>query len=665
MFRLSWIPALLALSVLSACGGDNNSSSGSSSSNSSSSTSSSSSSSSSSNSSSSSSSSSTSSSSSGGSVGALKISEIVAKSEIATYINGNDWIELHNTGSVALNLAQFSLADAKGEQWPLPSVPLQAGQYFVVAAADKDEPPTDGTAYVPFKLAKEDTVALYTNGQKVDSVTWLDGDAKEGRSYGLLEGKTQTLYPTPGYANAPYTLFARDKVFTVRVTMKPADWSALQANAQAEQWYPADFELNGAKIANVGFRTKGQSSLSMMAQIPASSPSKKRYGFKIDFNQYQEQKFMGMKMLVLGNGFADPTMLRDVVSYQLFKDVGMPSPEASFVDLWVAGEHMGVYSLIEAIDGEFVEKYFTDDKANDLKGDLYKAEVLNALTWKGNAIGSYTGLELKTNEETIGTPSQGAALLRFLDTLNNGANPLEHVDTEMMVRYFAALALTGNTDSYPAFTANNFYMYEHRSIDAFAMLPWDFNLGLGVVGSVLEPPGVTIGDGFIVGNTGGGGGFGGGGGGGFGGGDGGTPVSCDTVTHLIDTPKSTTGPRPLLTKLLADPQLLQRYRQHIKTLIDGPFREDNIRREILRWADLLDPYVQADPTKFFTYTEWRHNLTNDMPSNSNRQGGRGGNFFGPATGLIRFIEDRVANVRRQLNGEISSSSTAGTACPAR
>lgn len=375
---------------------------------------------------------------------------------------------------------------------------------------------------------------------------------------------------------------------------------------------------------------------------------------------------MGMKMLVLGNGFADPTMMRDVVSYQLFKDVGMPSPEASFVDLWVAGEHMGVYSLIEAIDGEFVEKYFPDDKANDLKGDLYKAEVLNALTWKDNNIGSYSGLELKTNEETIGTPDEGSALLRFLDTLNNGANPLEHVDTDMMLRYFAALTLTGNTDSYPAFTANNFYLYEHRTIDAFTMLPWDFNLGLGVVGSVLEAPGVTIGDGFIVGNTGGGGGFGGGGGGGgFGGADGGTPVSCDTVAHLIDTPKSTTGARPLITKLLADPQLRQQYRQHIQTLIDGPFREDNIRSEILRWADLLDPYVQKDPTKFFTYTEWRHNLTNDMPSNSNRQGGRGGGFFGPATGLIRFIEDRVANVRRQLNGEIPSSNTAGTACPPR
>lgn len=599
--------------------------------------------------------------------GALIISEAVASSEIESYLAGNDWIELKNTSDDPINLGQYSLSDSDSDAFVLPSVILQPGEFYVVAAVDADEPPTDGSPFVPFKLGKADGVNLHFAGQIIDQIAWLDGDNKQGRSFGLLNGGVRTLYPTPGYDNTPYELFSKNKVFTVRVNMAPSDWQGLLANAQAEQWYPADFELNGAKIANVGFRTKGQSSLSMMGQIPANDPSKHRYGFKVDFNRYQEQKFMGMKMLVLGNGFGDPTMMRDVVSYQLFKDAGVPSPEASFVDLWVAGEHLGVYSLIEAIDGEFVEKHFDDDKDNDFKGDLYKAEVLNTLTWKGSNISSYTGLELKTNEETIGTAEEGAALLRFLDTLNNGSNPLEHVDTDLMVRYFAAMILTGNTDSYLGFTANNFYLYEHRSIDAFTMLPWDFNLGLGTVGSKLQDPGVTIGDGFVIGNTSGGfGGFGGGGGGGGGGfgGDAGAPVSCDTVIHLIDTPVSSTGARPLLTAVLDDAQLMQQYHQQIQELIDGPFRADNIRQEILRLADLIDPYVQADPAKFFTYTEWRHNLTNDMPANSNTSGGRGGGFFGPATGLIRFIEDRVDNVRRQLNGELPAANSAGTACPA-
>ena len=358
-----------------------------------------------------------------------------------------------------------------------------------------------------------------------------------------------------------------------------------------------------------------------------------------------------MKMLVLGSGFADPSMMRDVISYQLFREAGVPSPEASFVDLWVNDEHLGLYSLIEAIDGEFVEKHFEDDKDNDVKGDLYKGEVSNKLTWEGNNIGAYDGLRLKTNEETLGTPQEGEALLRFLNELNNGSDPLKHVDKDLMVRYFAAMALTGNTDSYLGYSANNFYLYEHRTTDTFAMLPWDFNLGLGVVGSVLQDPGVTITDDFILDN---------GGGGGFGGFFG---RSCDTVEHLIDTPKSASDERPLIEHLLADQGLLEQYRMHIRFLINGYFQEDNIEQEVMRWADLIDPYVKNDSKKYFTYTEWRHNLTNDMPENSDNQLGRGGNFFGPATGLLRFIHDRVDNVRRQLDGEIPSSNSNGSACP--
>lgn len=657
MSKKLWLAMLIASGALTACGSGSSGSSGSSSSSSSSS---------------SSNGSSSSSGAPGNNVGALIISEIVADSEIDSFLDGNDWIELKNTGSSNINLNQFSLSDSASEQFTLPNVTLQAGEYYVIAAASDDEPPA--TDYVPFKLGKEDSVTLHSNGEVMDSISWIKGDAKGGRSFGMFDNTTQKLYPTPGSDNVPYILFSKEQIFKVSIEMTDANWQSLLDTAQEEVWHPADLVFNGAKLSNVGFRTKGQSSLSMLANIPEGHASEHRFGFKIDMNRYQEQKFMGSKMLVLGSGFADPTMMRDVIAYQLFTDVGMPSPRASFVDLWVAGEHLGVFSLIEAIDGEFVERHFDDDQDNDLKGDLYKGEVNNQLTWSGDDISSYSSsLRLKTNEETIGTPEEGSALLRFLDTLNNSSEPLKHVDTDLMVRYFAALALTGNTDSYLGFSANNFYLYEHRSADQFVMLPWDFNLGLGTVGSVLQDPGVDTSEGFLLGiddSIPGGFDFGSfdfgsfdfgsdAGGGGF---DFGSIVSCDTVEHLIDTPKGTSADRPLIEHLLADANLLSDYHDRIRELIDGPWRKDRIRDEILRWADLLDPYVKADPSNYFTYTEWRHNLINDMPSDSNNQLGRGGEFFGPAAGLIRFIEDRVDNVRKQLDGEIPSGNSVGTAC---
>src|SRR5690606_36827112 len=160
-----------------------------------------------------------------------------------------------------------------------------------------------------------------------------------------------------------------EEVYTVRVDIPQGDWQAILNNPTAEQYFPADFELNGAVIKNVGFRVKGQGSLNFVG-------NSNRYGFKVDMNEYQEQKFMGMKKLVFNQSFSDPSFMRDVLAYKLFREAGVPAPETSYVDLWVAGEHMGLYQMVEMIDGEFVEKHFPADHENDNKCDIYKVELL-------------------------------------------------------------------------------------------------------------------------------------------------------------------------------------------------------------------------------------------------------------------------------------------------
>jgi len=260
--------------------------------------------------------------------------------------------------------------------------------------------------------------------------------------------------------------------------------------------------------------------------------------------------------------------------------------------------------------------------------------VRQNLDWKGDEPSSYSnGIRLKTNEDTIGTPEEGVDLIEFLNTINNGPDRLSKVDTDLMMRYFAALVLTSNMDSYIGFTANNYYLYHHISAGGFTLLPWDFNLGYGAF---------TRGGGF----------FGGGG-------------SCDDTEHVIDNIVNDRGDRPLVDALFERPELVEAYKNHLRELLDGPYRPDVVEAEILRLADLIDPFVKADPTFYFSYDEWRFSLQNDMPANSSNRGGRGGGFFGPARGLIPFIKARNSNILRQLNGEIPSSNggNKGSACP--
>lgn len=562
----------------------------------------------------------------------LKISEVVPKSDRPDFYDDRDWVELVNTGSSTINLSDYSLGDDKNPLESLPDITIQPGEYVIVLAGG--DALTDGTPYVSFGLGREDSVSLFQGNEEVDYISWVKDQSKNGRSYGRVDNEAKILYPTPGYDNVEYVLFADEEIFRVDIEIDQSTWQAILANPQAEQYYPATMDFNGGRIENVGFRTKGQASLNFVSNTT-------RYGFKIDMNEYEEQKFMGMKKLVLNNSFSDPTMMRDVLAYKLMRDAGVPAPRTSYVELWVAGEHIGLYQLVEMIDSEFIELHFPEDDDNDDKGDLYKGELMQTLEWQGNNISSYSeGLRLKLNEETIGTPQEGDALLRFLDSINNGPDRLAHVDNDLMVKYLAALVLTGNMDSYIGGTANNFYLYEERSRDQFTMLPWDFNLAFGMWGDGLN-------------------GLGGGWGGGWGGGG----QTCDVVDHVIDNPVSDTTSRPLVDAILENEQLRQQYHQELQSLLDGPYNPSQVEQEINRIANLIDPYVQDDPTKFFTYDEWRTSLTQDMPANSDNSGARGANTYGPAPGLLKFITQRANNVQRQLNGEIPSGNNGGSACP--
>ena len=547
----------------------------------------------------------------------LVISEIVAKSDNPDYLNGSDWIELQNINPKPVNLIDFSIQDSGSPLINLPDLVLQPGQFCVIQASGKGTHQED--FYLPFKLGETDSIILYAGRTEIDVLSWQAEEAKKGSSYGRLNGSVQLLYPTPNSPNAPYTLFSDNEVFTVKIITSEHNWQHLLENPTDEYWYAADLEFNGAVVRDIHFRTKGSSSQRYIANLGDYYRSYGRYSFKLRFNKDKDRKFMGMQRLVFNNGYGDPTLMRDLLAYRILKETGMPASEISYIDLWVRDKHMGLYQMIEPVDDEYVEKYFPDDKKNDLKGDLYKAFC--TLQWEpGQTLESYTKgpypqLELKTNESTLGTDQEGKALMAFLESINTGSAEL--IDTGNMIRYMAAMTLISNFDSYFA-NEGNYYLYEHRSINAFTMLPWDFNLGLGR--SIKE------------GKT------------------------CEDYAVLIDHPSiAPIDERPILARLLEDDGLRTAYHDHLYSLLKNFFNPEDIRTFIEEKKALIDPYVRNDPTGFYTYASWKKSFTENISD--------GTDHFGVAGALLPFVDARYDHVRRQLQGEIPSSNPAGGPCP--
>lgn len=171
----------------------------------------------------------------------------------------------------------------------------------------------------------------------------------------------------------PHDPFITDRVVEVRIVMAEKEWQQMRSNPRAEQYARADFWFDGHKYSNIAVRPKGNSSL-----MSVSGGGSVRFSLKIDFNFFNSsQTFCGLKKINLNNGFSDPTLIREVLGYELFENMDLPTPRCSFVDVYVNDQHLGVYTQVEAIDKAFLSRHFSSPN-----GNLYKPEIGAAnLNW--------------------------------------------------------------------------------------------------------------------------------------------------------------------------------------------------------------------------------------------------------------------------------------------
>lgn len=533
--------------------------------------------------------------------GQLAINEVVT----SPVDGGTDWIELVVVGSTEVSLAEYTLVDDHDEHAPssLPDVLLAPGEFYMIKAMSADTETTE--AFLPFKLGNSDGLWLSRNGALVDSVEWPKDSAPEGTSYGRLPdgtGAFTTLKPTPGAANealdegtVPCTdPFVTNKVLQIEIELTPEAWEAIKNAPQAEEYHEATFIYEGQRVENVGFRTKGNSSLNS-----AAKGNSIRFPFKVDFNRFVDgQSFCGLKKLAFNNGFKDPSFMREHLAYRLAREIGLPASRTAFIDLTVGGQHIGLYTMVEPVDDDFfLEANFGNDN-----GDLYKPDWPDGtLQWKGSNYEDYDGLSIENNADS----SDHSAFSALVQTINsNPAGDVTKVlDVNAMLKYTAFNTALVNLDSYTG-NGHNYYIYEDD--DVFTIIPWDLNEAFGN---------------FTCGCN-----------------------QNDVLGFLVDEPTcGNLADKPLLDILLQNPDYLTAYHGYLEELLEGPFTEANMTSWITEAADLIRPYVKADPTKSYSDEDFEAALTS---------GGSGG---GNAIGLDTFVASRTASMKKQLAGTENST----------
>lgn len=395
---------------------------------------------------------------------------------------------------------------------------------------------------------------------------------------------TAATTTSTGIAQAYESLFQTDNVIDINVTIDDADWESMLESPLDKDYKKVSVEVDGNKLDNVGFSTKGNLTLKSVASMEDSD----RYSFRLKFDKYDKtQTLLGLDKMVLNNNYADPSYMREVLHYEALRSIGMDVPMTNYVNLYVNGELVGFYTGVEAVDDSYLERNYGEDYED---GVLYDTDERSYLQYEED--GDYSTLT-----EDLGTDENKTKLKNFIKTLNDmpegEKGDIESVlDVDSALQYIAGNMVFGNYDSYNGDKGHNYMLYSDAD-GKFTVVPWDFNMSF---------------NGYS-------------GGGGRGTTTGSTTTNTNATNVSVDEPVLGISMEnvPMINNLLAVPDYKEKYLSYVNELTDYL---EGIQDRITELADVIRPYVEADPTKFYTTEQFDSNIA--YSANADAAGGMGG-----------------------------------------
>jgi spore coat protein CotH len=261
-------------------------------------------------------------------------------------------------------------------------------------------------------------------------------------------------------------LFNDSVLHEIRLTINPADWQSLKDHYLENLYYPCDLEWAGQVIKNVGIRSRGW-----------ASRSDTKPGLRVDFDRYvRTQTFLGLKSFVLRNNTQEPSAMNERVSMQMFRRMGLPAPREAHTALFVNGEYVGLYTIVESVDKAFLRRQFFEDAGYlydfQFEGNSYYFE------YRGQNPAVYVPFPFKP--DTHETSPEPQFIERLIWTINETPDDLfreaitTFLDLGVLVRHVAVEMFMADFDGFAGeYGANNFYLYRFAGSSRFTLIPWD------------------------------------------------------------------------------------------------------------------------------------------------------------------------------------------------
>ncbi len=382
----------------------------------------------------------------------------------------------------------------------------------------------------------------------------------------FMQGEKIGLKPAhtaPAYASR---LFDDGRVHNIDLQVE--DWDAFIENAPNEEYISCSANIDGETFRQIGLRAKGNNSRRLTEQYGLS-----RYSLKIEFDHYHDgYNYYGLDKFSLDSSFQDNSYMKTFLTFDMMRNMGVPTPLCSYVWVTVNSEPWGLFLAIEEPEEAFARRNF-----GNKYGQLYKPDYKNLhdenadvdLRYIDDQPESYDNIF--RNAKFKPTESDKMRLIESLKILSSGQNLESAVNIDETLRYFAVQVFVMNLDSYIGTTGHNYFLYEEDGI--LSILPWDYNLAFGT---------------YCLGMT--------------------NPIKDPNI--LINYPVNTPWEgqdmmkRPLFHNLMKNNSYFAQYRAYLSELVENYVQNGLCELKLRETFQMISPYVKKDATAFCLYNDF-------------------------------------------------------------
>jgi hypothetical protein len=399
-------------------------------------------------------------------------------------------------------------------------------------------------------------------------------------------------------ATAQTSFYDKDTVQHIEIKFAFNDWdNRLDTAAVGAEGYTVALwcKINGQQFDSVGVKYKGNSSFKV---------TNKKNPLHIELNYVKKQDYQGFKDIKLSNSFADPTFIREQLSYSILKNY-MDVSDCNQAQVVINGQLYGLMTNIEAVNKTFLKQRFGNSNGTFIKCNPIESpggsSGLPSLVFLGKDSSLYQKhYELKS-------ATGWKQLVNLIDTLNNYPSKLNSVlDIDRTLWMLAYNNLFVNLDSYSGAFAQNYYLYRDKT-NRFLPIPWDLNMSFGGFTRTGES----------------------------------APLAITALPNLNLLLHNNSPDRPLLKTLLNNDRYRKMYVAKLRTMLDRQVRDSSYFQKAMLLQSFIDTLVKKDKNNFFTYAQFSSN----MIQSANGAGAGGTN--GVVPGLKPLMTGRLAYLNAQ------------------